>query len=145
VSKAALQTVRDAIKRGVFEPVYYIFGEDDYQKEDAIKQLQFAALDPATRDFNLEARRASELDGETLASLLATPPMMAERRVVVIRDSGGLKKDSRKALDAYLKKPAADVLLLLTSPAGAKADDALADAAVPLQFDELTSTGFQNG
>jgi DNA polymerase III subunit delta len=138
VSKAALQTVRDAIKRGSFEPAYYIFGEDDYQKEDAVKQLQFAAVEAATRDFNLENRRGSDLDGETLSTLLATPPMMANRRVVVIRDVGGLKKDSRKVLDAYLEKPAADVMLLLTSPAGAKADESLADASIPLKFDELT-------
>jgi DNA polymerase III subunit delta len=138
VSKAALQTVRDAIKRGSFEPAYYIFGDDDFQKEDAIKQLQFAALDPATRDFNLESRRGPELDEEMLATLLATPPMMAERRVVIVRDVGGLKKNSRRALDSYLEAPATDVLLLLTTAAGGKTDDALAERAVPLKFDELS-------
>jgi DNA polymerase-3 subunit delta len=138
VSKAALQTVRDAIKRSSFEPAYYIFGEDDFQKEDAIKQLQFAALDPATRDFNLESRRGSDLDEEKLATLLATPPMMADRRVVIVRDVGGLKKNSRKALDEYLKAPAPDVLLMLTTVAGGKIDDALAGQAVPLKFDELS-------
>jgi DNA polymerase-3 subunit delta len=138
VSKAALQTVRDAIKRGAFEPAYYIFGEDDFQKEDAVKQLQLAALDPGTRDFNLETRRGSELDGETLSVLLSTPPMMAERRVMVIRDVGAMKKESRKALDAYLAKPASDLLLLLTTPAGGKIDDALSEACVPVKFDELS-------
>ena len=97
MSKAALQTVRDAIKRSSFEPAYYIYGEDDYQKEDAVKQLQLAALDPSTRDFNLEIRRAADLDAGNLSTLLSTPPMMAERRVVVIRDVGGLKKDSRRS------------------------------------------------
>lgn len=138
MSKAALQTVRDAIKRGSFEPAYYIFGEDDFQKEDAVRQLQFAALDPATRDFNLESRRGAELDEETLATLLATPPMMAERRVVIVRDVSGLKKNARRALDAYLDAPARDLLLLLTSPAGGKTDDLLTDKAVPLKFDELS-------
>ena len=138
MSKAALHTVRDALKRGSFEPAYYIFGEDDYQKEDAVKQLQFAALDPATRDFNLETRRGADLDAETLSTLLSTPPLMAERRVVVIRDIGSLKKDSRKILDAYIAKPAADIVLLLTSPAAGKVDDVLAEAAVPLKFDELS-------
>jgi hypothetical protein len=35
---------------------------------------------PPTRDFNLEIRRASELDAEALDALLSTPPMLAERR-----------------------------------------------------------------
>jgi DNA polymerase-3 subunit delta len=138
VSKAALQTVRDAIKRGSFEPVYYIFGEDDFQKEDAVRQLQFAALDAATRDFNLESRRGSELEEGTLATLLATPPLMADRRVVLIRDVGALKKNARRALDAYLQSPAPDVLLLLTTPAEGKTDESIAGQSVPLKFDELT-------
>lgn len=138
MSKAALQTVRDAIKRGAFAPAYYIFGEDEFQKDDAVKQLQFAALDPATRDFNFETRRGTDLDEETLSTLLSTPPMMAERRVVVVRDVGGLKKDPRKVLGAYLKKPAADLLLLLTVGAAGKTDEALAEAAVALKFDELS-------
>lgn len=138
MSKAALQTVRDAIKRGSFEPAYYIFGEDDFQKEDAVRQLQFAALDSSTREFNLESRRGAELDEENLATLLATPPMMADRRVVVVRDVGGLRKNPRLALDAYLRCPAPDVLLLLTTAAGGKFDDALAEQAVPLKFDELS-------
>ncbi|MDQ6716835.1 MAG: DNA polymerase III subunit delta [Gemmatimonadota bacterium] len=138
MSKVALQTVRDAIKRGSFEPAYYVYGEDDFQKEDAVRQLQLAALDPATRDFNLETRRAADLDAGTLSTLLSTPPMMAERRVVVIRDVGGLKKDSRRILDAYLVKPSLDLLLLLTSPSTAKQDDALSSSATALRFDELT-------
>lgn len=138
MSKAALQTVRDAIKRDSFEPAYYVFGADDFQKEDAVRQLQLAALDPATRDFNLETRRAAELDAGGLSSLLSTPPMMAERRVVVIRDVGGLKKDLRRILDTYLQKPAADLLLLLTSPSSTKQDEALCGAAVALRFDELS-------
>lgn len=138
MSKAALQTVRDAIKRRSFAPAYYIFGEDDYQKEDAVRQLQFAALDPATRDFNLETRRGADLDGETLSILLSTPPMMAERRVVVIRDVGGLKKDPRKVLDAYLERPASDLLLLLTVAAAGKPDEGLSGSTATLRFDQLS-------
>jgi DNA polymerase-3 subunit delta len=138
VSKAALQTVRDAIKRGKFEPAYYVVGDDEYQKEDAVRQLQIAALDPATRDFNLEVRRGPELGGEELATLLSTPPMMSERRVIVIRDVSGLKKDARKALDGYLRKPADDVLLLLVLPAAAKPDEGIAKSSVTLKFDELS-------
>jgi len=126
------------VKSGSFDSAYYVFGEDNFQKEDAVKQFQIGALDPATRDFNLETRRGAELDAGTLATLLSTPPMMAARRVVVIHDVGGLKKDARKALDAYLQSPAPDVLLLLTSPPGTKPDKLLSDLATPLQFDELT-------
>jgi DNA polymerase-3 subunit delta len=64
--------------------------------------------------------------------------MMAERRVIVLRDVGALKKDARKVLDQYLKSPAPDLLLLMTGAAGSKADTALSASSTSLQFDPLT-------
>jgi DNA polymerase III subunit delta len=134
---ASKQALRAALERGDFSPVYYFFGDDDFLKEDAIRQLLEAAVDPATRDFNLETQRASDLDAGVLGSLLATPPMMAERRALVIRDVAALKKDARRELDRYLERPAADTLLALVSPAGSKPDKDLQGAAVPMQYEPL--------
>src|SRR5688500_8436289 len=99
MSVSSLKTLREAIKRRSFDGAYYITGEDEYQKDDAVRQLIDATLGEHARDFNLDIRKASDLDAEALGSLLGTPPMMAERRVIVIRDVGNLKKDARKALD----------------------------------------------
>lgn len=132
------KVVRTAVKSGTFDPVYLFHGDDDFLKEDALRQLLEAAVDPATRDFNLEVRRAAELNAETLGSLLGTPPMMAERRVLVLRDPGALKKDARAALDRYLAKPAADGVVILVAPAGGKVDKALLDRTHALDFGHLT-------
>jgi DNA polymerase III subunit delta len=134
---ASKQALRAALERGEFSPVYYFFGDDDFLKEDALRQLLDAAVDPATKDFNFETRRASELDAGVLGSLLATPPMMAERRAVVIRDVAALKKDARRELDRYLERPASDTLLALVSPAGSKPDKELQGAAVPMLYEPL--------
>ncbi|HEU4747351.1 MAG TPA: DNA polymerase III subunit delta [Gemmatimonadaceae bacterium] len=138
MSVSSLKTLRETIRRRSFDGAYYITGEDEYQKEDAVSQLTEAALDQQPRDFNLDVRKASDLDAETLGSLLGTPPMMADRRVVVIRDVGSLRKDARKALDQYLSHPASDVMLLLTSASGSKVDAGLAAGTTVLEFDPLT-------
>ena len=130
--------LRDATRDKRFAPAYYLYGEDDFLKEQAVRQLVEAAVDPATRDFNFEMRRGGELDAETLGSLLGTPPMMAERRVLVVRDVGALRKDARSMLDRYLKSPAPDAVVILVAPAGAKTDKLLAEKAVGLEFDPLT-------
>lgn len=134
---SSLKTLRDAIKRGSFGAAYYITGEDEFQKEDAVRQLTAATLDPAAADFNLDVRRAGDIDAETLSVLLATPPMMAERRVVVLRDVTGLTKDTQKVLESYLRSPASDLVLLLYVPGGVKEDAALSALSTPLQFDPL--------
>ena len=133
-----LRIVQAAIQSRTFAPVYYLFGDDDFLKDAALRDLLEAAIDPSTRDFNCEIRRGGELDAETVGSLLATPPMLAERRAVVIRDVTLLKKAARQQLDAYLKRPASDTLLLLVSLAGTKADAALTSAAIVLDFEPLS-------
>jgi DNA polymerase-3 subunit delta len=127
-----------ALKNRAFDPVYFFHGEDDFLKDARIRELVETAVDPSTRDFNLELRRGNELDSETLDSLLSTPPMLAERRVVVIRDVDKLKKDPRLLLERYLVRPAADTVLVLVAPAGAKADKPLAERATAVEFAPLT-------
>lgn len=131
---------RKSLQRGEFERVYYFHGDDDFLKEQSVRELVAAAVDPSTRDFNLDIRAAAELDAETLGSLVGTPPMMAERRVVVVRDVAALRKDARVALDRYLKEPAPDVMLILVAPAGekAKVDKALEARAATVEFAPLT-------
>lgn len=139
MSVAALKTMRDALKRGVFDGVYYICGEDDFQKEDAMRQLVAAAVEPAMRDFNTEFRRAQDFDAKSLDAALSAVPMMADRRVIVIKDVSALKKDARKVLDRYLEKPESDVMVLLIEAPGAKTDTDLKRNSTPLEFESLTA------
>lgn len=128
-----------ALADRAFAPVYLIHGEDDFLKDGALRQLVGAVVDPGVRDFNLEMRRGGDLDAETLGALLGTPPMMADRRLVVVRDVGALRKDARKELDRYLARPAADTVVALVAAAGAKADKQLVDHAsvTPVEYRQL--------
>ena len=127
-----------ALKKHEFDPVYYFYGDDDFLKDMRVRELVEAAVDPATRDFNLELRCGTEVDAEALDSLLSTPPMLAERRVVVMREVDKLKKDARKLLDDYLKRPAADSVLLLVSLSGIKVDKGLSERSTAVEFAPLT-------
>jgi DNA polymerase-3 subunit delta len=133
-----LRVVQAAIQARAFAPVYYLHGDDDYLKDGAVRDLLAAAIDPATRDFNCEVRHADTLEPELLGSLLATPPMLAERRALVVRDTGALKKDALAVLQRYLQRPAPDLLLLLVSQAGDKADATLAAQSAVLEFAPLS-------
>ena len=104
-----------ALKQGEPDLVYYLHGEEDVLKDEAVRALVDRAVPPAVRDFNLDQRSAAELDAESLHALLNTPPMLAERRAVVLRGVEQLrpKSKARDALLAYLKNPSAATLLLL--------------------------------
>jgi DNA polymerase-3 subunit delta len=130
--------LRPALQDKQFSPAYYLHGEDEFLKEEALRHLIDAAVDPGTRDFNLDQRKGADIDAESLASLLAMPPMMAERRVVVVRDVPELRKDARASLEKYLRSPAPDLLVLLTAPADAKADKTLSALTVTVECEPLS-------
>jgi DNA polymerase-3 subunit delta len=137
MSVAAQRALRSAILDRTFEPVYYLHGDDDYRKEEAVAQLVAAVVGPSTRDFNLETYRGSEVDSARLSNALTALPMLAERRMVVLKDIGALKKNVRVVLDRYLAAPARETVLVLTSPAGAKPDAAAAEHATTVPFPPL--------
>jgi DNA polymerase-3 subunit delta len=132
------KALRAAIKDLTFAPAYYFYGEDDYLKNEELRRLIDGAVDPATRDFNFETLRGADVGAETLGSIIGTPPMMADRRMVVIRDVNALKKDARAVLDTYLERPAQDLVLALLAPAGIKPDKGLLTAAASLEFEPLS-------
>ncbi len=137
-SKETTKQFMTQIKDRAFEPAYLFWGDDEWRKDAALRELLKGAVDPATRDFNLDQRRGAELDADSVATLLGTPPMMAERRVVVIRDVSAMKKPARAALDRYLGKSSPDVVLALTLPAGAKPEAALTQKCFSMQVNAVS-------
>lgn len=87
--------VRRFLQKGGRGGVFFVHGDDEFRKDEAMRALVDAHLDPATRDFNLDVLRGGEVDAERLASVLATPPLMAEWRVVVVREVEALVASPR--------------------------------------------------
>ena len=105
--------------------VYFLFGEEEFRKDAAVKSLVERALDPATRDFNLDQLNGPEVTTEQLASVIATPPMMASNRVVVVRQAEALASspNARKVVLECAASPPPGLVLILqaTIPARSKA------------------------
>jgi DNA polymerase III subunit delta len=105
--------------------VFFLYGDDEFRKEAAARALVAAHLDSATRDFNFDPLRGSEMEVEAFASHLATPPMMAEWRVLLLREAEVLATQPR-ARDLVLAAvddppPGLALILLTTIPDRSKA------------------------
>ena len=126
---------------GVLQPVYYIHGEEAVLKDEAVRALLERAIDPTTQDFNLDRRTAADLDAEALNALVNTPPMMAERRAVVLRGVEHLKKKARprEELLRYLRHPNPTTLLVLVQGDAEAPEADLAAGAVSVAIDRLAS------
>ncbi len=98
--------------------VFFLYGDDHFRKEMEAKGLVQWHLDPGTRDFNLDLLRGGEVDVEELASVIATPPMMAEWRVVLLRETEALASSPRARellLEVAESPPPGLALILVTS------------------------------
>ena len=135
----------DAFFRGLKKAdpagVYYFHGAEDVLKDEAVNALVDRVLDPSLRDFNLDQRSAAQLDPESLYALCATLPMMAERRVVILREVEGLKRKPkvRAGLLRYLARPSPETVLVLVQGSGEPTEDKeLARAACSVACDALS-------
>lgn len=107
------------IKAGQIPAAVYLFGDEDVLKDEALRAILDLVVDPAMRDFNYDQRSAGQLDPEAVETLCNTLPMMADRRLVVIREIEAWQKRARAkaAVLHYLERPAAETVLVLVQGA----------------------------
>jgi DNA polymerase III subunit delta len=120
-----LDSLFRALQKGSLAPVYYLYGPEDILKEEAIAAILDRALDPSLRDFNLDQRSAGQLDPEAVIALCTTLPMLAGRRVVVLREVEGWKRRprTRGAFLSYLEHPVPETVVILVQGAGEVVED----------------------
>jgi DNA polymerase-3 subunit delta len=101
-------------------PVIVIFGDDSYARQEeltsALNQLLPEGVDRsmACMDYDASIPDTAPPDFATIADDLNTPPFLAPRRVVVIRDADGFITTYRSSLEAYLNRPSPTGTLMLT-------------------------------
>ena len=107
-------------KQSKHPPVVVIFGDEEYQKAATLQRTLDTLLPPeADRMMALcqyDGTENEDHGGPSFASVmddLATLSLLAERRVVLIREAESFISGYREKLEKYLTKPAASATLVL--------------------------------
>lgn len=134
--------LRNLKKKGAApEPVYLLHGDEEVLKDEAIRALLDASVG-ANRDFNLDVRYAADLTPESFNALVNTPPMLAERRAVVVRGMehvGKRKTKLRDELVRYLENPNPTTVLVLVVAAGEELDAEIARGCSAVDLEPLSA------
>lgn len=115
MSLAADQRLDGLLETGDVDGAFFFHGEARRLRDEAVGRLVDAAVDPATRDFNLDVYRGSDVSPEALASAIAMPPVMAPRRVVVLHDAEKLTPTGRKVVLETLEGLPPDLTLVVSA------------------------------
>ena len=83
------------IRRGKISPVYLLHGEETYLIEDTVTEMIEALVPKNVRDFNLDVLSDPGVSVYEILSIADTYPVMAERRVVVVKDPSFLGSEKR--------------------------------------------------
>ena len=134
---SSLASAYKSLQGGDVAPVYYLTGDAELLKDELVGAVVEAALEPGVRDFNLDVRAAGELDAPGLQSLVETLPVLAPRRVVVIRNLEQWRKNAKpwETLRRYVQSPSPTTVLVLIHGAGQPGDPALAQGGVHIEVD----------
>ena len=98
-SKAILKE----IKAGVFKSVYILHGEEPFFIDELSDAIEKHALEEHERDFNQSIFYGKDLDLAVLINDLKSYPLMAERRLVIVKEAQDFKQ--LESLETYMESP----------------------------------------
>lgn len=89
-----MQTINQDIKNREFKPVYLIYGEEAFLKKSYKIKMKEAIAGDDTMNYNYFEGKG--LDVPELISLSDTMPFFAEKRLIIVEDSGFFKSASEQ-------------------------------------------------
>lgn len=112
--KEARKSIRSAQHR---RPIYYLYGDETFFM-DRLQQQISSLVPDEQKDFNFDLLYGGETTPEKVLSIVRSFPMMAEQRVVIIRDFLKLRNTDTAAgnlndFEHYAKNPNPSTLLCL--------------------------------
>jgi DNA polymerase-3 subunit delta len=107
-----------SLKGGRVEPLYLLYGPEDYLRDAAARAIADLALkDAALREFNETAYSLSGADVQQAIAAAEQLPMMAARRVVRVTDFARLREADEGALVRYITRPAESTTVIFIADA----------------------------
>ncbi len=94
-----LDELRKELASGTVRPAYLLVGEEPLLRDDALAAIQDATLEDAATDFNLDRFSGETATAAGVRDALAALPMMARRRLVVLRDPEGRRGSAKQLTD----------------------------------------------
>ena len=97
-----LKNIQEDIKTGNFKQAYLLYGEEAYLKQQ-YKHKLVQALNPEDDTMNFNHYEGRNIDVKELIDLCETMPFFADRRVILLEDTGFFKNKCDELAD-YMKE-----------------------------------------
>ncbi len=109
-----MKNIQEDIKTGNFKQVYLLFGEEAYLKQQ-YKQKLVDALNPDGDTMNFSRYEGKGIEVKGIIDLCETMPFFADRRVILLEDTGFFKNKCEELADYMKELPDYMVLIFAES------------------------------
>jgi len=113
-----MKQIAEDIRSGSFKQTYLLFGEEAYLRRLYLSRL-LEALGAADGDMNFTRITGNNPDDEGIISICETLPFFAEKRTVLLDDTGLFKEKHERLLE-YLKQLPEYLVLIINEAAADK-------------------------
>ncbi len=107
-----MRKIAKDIEDGRFSPVYLLYGEEDYLRKQYRDRLIRALADPEDT-MNYHYFEGDHIVPEKLIDLAETLPFLAQRRVIIVENSGFFSKAQDKLADYLAEMPDTTVIVFV--------------------------------
>lgn len=98
------------VKNGVYVPIYFLMGEEDYYIDRISEYIADRVLTEAEKEFNLTILYGADTDIATIINSAKRYPMMSKYQIVMVKEAQNLK--NLDELTYYLQKPLMSTILV---------------------------------
>lgn len=107
-----MKHIKEQIQQGQFDSIYLLYGSEDYLVQQT-KQMLCPAITDMEDTINFTRFEGKQADPGEIASIAETMPFFQDRRLILVEDTGFLKKASDEYLKVLKELPDTTVIVMV--------------------------------
>ena len=111
-----IHSATEGAAKGKLLPIYLLAGDERLLITRCADAIRLATVGGGPRGLSEDLFDAKQTTGATIINACRTLPMMAKRRLVVVRGAEEMRKAEMEALLPYFEKPEPSAILLMVGP-----------------------------
>jgi DNA polymerase-3 subunit delta len=105
--------LKQKLSRRETAPLYVLYGEEDYLIEDILKNIERLIFCQGLKDLNYQLFYADEAQATEIINAALTLPMLAPKRLIVVKSIQKMNPQQLKKISDYATKPSPTSVLVL--------------------------------
>ncbi|MGZ3768100.1 MAG: DNA polymerase III subunit delta [Bdellovibrio sp.] len=101
------------LEKGQLASLYFLFGEEPYLLNQSVERFKYAVLTEGAVDFNYSLFYASDADVVAVRDAVETLPMMAARRLVILKEAQELTDKEWAELEPLISAPVESTVFVI--------------------------------